>query len=47
MTTETMQVSPAPAAGVMPVHGINHLELFVGNADRAASYDTRAWGFTS
>jgi 4-hydroxyphenylpyruvate dioxygenase len=27
----------------MPVHGIDHLELFVGNA---AYYYTRAWGFT-
>ncbi|MGH2915629.1 MAG: 4-hydroxyphenylpyruvate dioxygenase [Solirubrobacteraceae bacterium] len=30
----------------MPVHGIDHLELFVGNAAQAAFYYTRAWGFT-
>jgi 4-hydroxyphenylpyruvate dioxygenase len=30
----------------MPVHGIDHLELFVGNAAQAAYYYTRAWGFT-
>ena len=31
---------------VMPVHGIDHLELFVGNAAQAAYYYTRAFGFT-
>lgn len=30
----------------MPVHGIDHLEMFVGNAAQAAYYYTRAWGFT-
>jgi len=30
----------------MPVHGIDHLELFVGNAAQAAYYYTRAYGFT-
>jgi 4-hydroxyphenylpyruvate dioxygenase len=30
----------------MPVHGIDHLELFVGNAAQAAYYYTRAFGFT-
>jgi 4-hydroxyphenylpyruvate dioxygenase len=30
----------------MPVHGIDHLELFVGNAAQAAYYYTHAWGFT-
>jgi 4-hydroxyphenylpyruvate dioxygenase len=40
-------VSPAPAVNdVMPVHGIDHLELFVGNAAQAAYYYTRAFGFT-
>jgi 4-hydroxyphenylpyruvate dioxygenase len=38
---------PTPAASdVMPVHGIDHLELFVGNAAQAAYYYTRAYGFT-
>ena len=40
-------VSPAKAANdVMPVHGIDHLELFVGNAAQAAYYYTQAFGFT-
>ena len=30
----------------MPVHGIDHLELFVGNAAQAAYYYRRAFGFT-
>ncbi len=31
---------------VMPVHGIDHLELYVGNAAQAAYYYTHAFGFT-
>ena len=30
----------------MPIHGIDHLELFVGNASQAAYYYTHAFGFT-
>jgi 4-hydroxyphenylpyruvate dioxygenase len=30
----------------MPIHGIDHLELFVGNAAQAAFFFTRAFGFT-
>jgi len=30
----------------MPVHGIDHLELYVGNAGQAAFFFTRAFGFT-
>src|SRR3712207_2526584 len=30
----------------MPVHGIDHVELYVGNAAQAAFYFTRAFGFT-
>ncbi len=45
MTTETLQVPHSSSADVMPVHGIDHLELFVGNAAQAAYYYTRAWGF--
>jgi 4-hydroxyphenylpyruvate dioxygenase len=30
----------------MPIHGIDHLELFVGNAAQAAYYYTHAFGFT-
>jgi 4-hydroxyphenylpyruvate dioxygenase len=46
MTTEQL-VRPVPlAADIMPVHGIDHLELYVGNAAQAAYYYTRAFGFT-
>jgi 4-hydroxyphenylpyruvate dioxygenase len=48
MTIETpprSTLQPAPT-DVMPVHGIDHLELFVGNAAQAAYYYTRAFGFT-
>ena len=38
---------PEPATtDAMPIHGIDHLELFVGNAAQAAYYYTRAFGFT-
>src|ERR1700730_11066170 len=38
---------PEPATtDAMPVHGIDHLELFVGNAAQAAYYYTQAFGFT-
>ncbi len=30
----------------MPVHGIDHVELYVGNAAQAAYFLTRAYGFT-
>jgi 4-hydroxyphenylpyruvate dioxygenase len=30
----------------MPVHGIDHVEFYVGNAAQAAFYFTRAFGFT-
>jgi 4-hydroxyphenylpyruvate dioxygenase len=46
----TKEIAPQPAAlkddGAMPVHGIDHLELFVGNAAQAAFFLTRAYGFT-
>ena len=37
---------PVPSVDPMPVHGIDHLELWVGNAKQAAYYFTRAFGFT-
>src|SRR5579884_1078480 len=53
MTTETSPRSalegaaPTPDTNdVMPIHGIDHLELFVGNAAQAAYYYTHAFGFT-
>jgi 4-hydroxyphenylpyruvate dioxygenase len=47
----TTHAPPRPATApalpdVMPVHGIDHLELFVGNAAQAAYYYTHAYGFT-
>src|SRR3712207_6605185 len=30
----------------MPLHGIDHVELWVGNAKQAAYFFTRAYGFT-
>src|SRR5438270_7708064 len=36
----------AGTTDAMPIHGIDHLELFVGNAAQAAHYYTRAFGFT-
>ncbi|MFL5867607.1 MAG: 4-hydroxyphenylpyruvate dioxygenase [Thermoleophilaceae bacterium] len=46
----TEQLAPRPAAVTdvdrMPVHGIDHLELYCGNAAQAAFFFTRAFGFT-
>src|SRR5918999_118495 len=38
--------TPVPEHDVMPVHGIDHVELYVGNAAQAAYYFSRAYGFT-
>src|ERR687896_591333 len=46
MATTTAPVSQAPAQDRMPVHGIDHVELYVGNAAQAAYYFTHAYGFT-
>ena len=40
------QVAHAPAVDAMPVHGIDHLEIYAGNAAQAAFYFKRAFGFT-
>ena len=48
MATRAADAAPAVAltdADRMPVHGIDHLELFVGNAAQAAFFFTRAYGF--
>jgi 4-hydroxyphenylpyruvate dioxygenase len=37
---------PVPENDRMPVHGIDHVEFYVGNAAQAAFYFTRAFGFT-
>jgi 4-hydroxyphenylpyruvate dioxygenase len=44
--TQALAPPPLPAADVMPVHGIDHLELFVGNAAQATYFYTHAYGFT-
>jgi 4-hydroxyphenylpyruvate dioxygenase len=46
VTTQALPIPNTVPADVMPVHGIDHLELFVGNAAQAAFYYTRAFGFT-
>jgi 4-hydroxyphenylpyruvate dioxygenase len=38
--------TPVPEHDVMPVHGIDHVELYVGNAAQAAYFFTHAYGFT-
>jgi 4-hydroxyphenylpyruvate dioxygenase len=37
---------PVRADDPMPLHGIDHVELWVGNAKQAAYFYTRAFGFT-
>jgi 4-hydroxyphenylpyruvate dioxygenase len=46
MATTTVPVPSAPPQDSMPVHGIDHVELYVGNAAQAAHFFTRAYGFT-
>ena len=44
---ETSTVTPPQRADDrMPLHGIDHVELWVGNAAQTAYYFTRAFGFT-
>ena len=43
--TETV-TPPVPADDRMPIHGIDHVELYVGNAAQAAFYFVHAFGFT-
>jgi 4-hydroxyphenylpyruvate dioxygenase len=48
----TFSPDPKPAVPAlphddpMPLHGIDHVELYVGNAKQAAYFFTRAYGFT-
>ena len=54
MATEQVISGPAPGAievpveqnDRMPIHGIDHVELYVGNAAQAAFYFVHAFGFT-
>jgi 4-hydroxyphenylpyruvate dioxygenase len=44
MSTQPI-VAPAKTEDFMPLHGIDHVEFYVGNALQAASYWVRALGF--
>ena len=45
MAIETAPKPQATAADEMPLHGIDHVELYVGNATQAAHWFTHALGF--
>src|SRR5919205_2001719 len=44
MSTQPV-VAPSQTEDFMPLHGIDHVELWVGNAAQAAYFYTRAFGF--
>ena len=44
-TTTATTAPPVPTDDRMPVHGIDHVELYVGNAAQAAYYFRNAFGF--
>jgi 4-hydroxyphenylpyruvate dioxygenase len=46
MATELLPDTRTTPVDPMPVHGIDHVEFYVGNAAQAAYYYTRAFGFT-
>jgi 4-hydroxyphenylpyruvate dioxygenase len=46
MATEIFTEAVEARPDVMPVHGIDHIEMYVGNAAQAAYFYTRAYGFT-
>src|SRR4051794_17483264 len=45
-TTTATSAPPVPTDDRMPIHGIDHVELYVGNAAQAAYYFRNAFGFT-
>ena len=45
-TTTATTAPPVPTDDRMPIHGIDHVELYVGNAAQAAFYFRNAFGFT-
>jgi 4-hydroxyphenylpyruvate dioxygenase len=45
MATTSEAVRPDPGVDFMPLHGIDHVELWVGNAAQAAYFFTHAYGF--
>src|SRR6185503_16974528 len=46
MATTQTSAAPHGTRDFMPLHGIDHVELWVGNAKQAAYFFTRAYGFT-
>jgi 4-hydroxyphenylpyruvate dioxygenase len=44
-TTTATTAPPVPTDDRMPIHGIDHVELYVGNAAQAAYYFRNAFGF--
>jgi 4-hydroxyphenylpyruvate dioxygenase len=46
MATTSEAVHPPEQVDFMPLHGIDHVELWVGNAAQASFFFTRAYGFT-
>ncbi len=42
---DSPKVAPTTAGDFMPLHGIDHVELYVGNAAQAAYYFVHAFGF--
>ena len=44
-TTTATTAPPVPTDDRMPIHGIDHVELYVGNAAQAAYYFKNAFGF--
>ena len=45
-TTTATTAPPVPTDDRMPIHGIDHVEMYVGNAAQAAFYFVHAFGFT-
>ena len=45
MSTQPVVAHKPAAEDFMPLHGIDHVELWVGNARQAAHFYTRAFGF--
>jgi hypothetical protein len=43
--TAATPVAPHGLQDYMPLNGVDHVELFVGNAKQAAYFYTRAYGF--
>src|SRR5262249_36170275 len=46
VTTQPLAPPKSARTDVMPVHGIDHLEFYVGNAAQATYYYSHAFGFT-